>query len=355
MEELFTSSNGDFDIQKKHINGFGDYVITSGSANNGILGKTDVPAKVFPKNTFTVDMFGCAFYRHFQYKMVTHARVFSLKPKQSITDAQGLFIVSSLNFLSKEFSYENMCSWEKIKSKAIMLPQNNGDIDFDFIEFFIKELQVERVAKLEAERTIELNTCLKIAGLDDCELSLEEKEALEAKPNYMPFLLSSLFDSENGDVDIKKKDINNEGDIVITAGVANNGIAGKTSIKAKVFPKDTLTIDMFGNCFYRNFKYKMVTHARVFALLPKQPIPNKEVGLYYQTLLTKYSEIYSFSSMCSWGKIKDCFISLPVTDNNEIDFEYIKNYIRAIEKTAIQKLYNDKGAFIEKAKEIIAS
>ena len=43
LEEIFDSSNGNFDIQKEHINGKGNYVITAGFTNNGILGKTDVP------------------------------------------------------------------------------------------------------------------------------------------------------------------------------------------------------------------------------------------------------------------------------------------------------------------------
>ena len=61
LGELFESSNGDYDIQKEHINGLGEYVITSGLANNGILGKTDVAAKVFQAGTITVDMFGASF------------------------------------------------------------------------------------------------------------------------------------------------------------------------------------------------------------------------------------------------------------------------------------------------------
>ncbi|MFR2154766.1 MAG: restriction endonuclease subunit S [[Eubacterium] siraeum] len=116
IEKLFTSSNGDYDIQKKHINGVGNYVITSGLTDNGVLGKSDIPAKIFEKGTITIDMFGCAFYRQFQYKMVTHARFFfkTLKP---LTHNQGLFFSISLNYLSREFGYENMCSWEKINPK----------------------------------------------------------------------------------------------------------------------------------------------------------------------------------------------------------------------------------------------
>jgi len=44
---LFEISNGNFDIQKNHINGSGDYVITAGVTKNGVLEKTDFEAKIF--------------------------------------------------------------------------------------------------------------------------------------------------------------------------------------------------------------------------------------------------------------------------------------------------------------------
>lgn len=86
LDDLFDSNSGNVDIQQKHINGQGEYVITAGVNNNGILGKSNIEAKIFNENTFTIDMFGNVFYRIFEYKMVTHARVFSLNPKQKINN-----------------------------------------------------------------------------------------------------------------------------------------------------------------------------------------------------------------------------------------------------------------------------
>lgn len=170
---MFESQNGDFDIKKEHINGNGEYVITAGLSNNGILGKTDIKAKIFEPKTITIDMFGCAFYRQFQYKMVTHARVFSLKPSFEITDKQGIFLSCSLNFLRYLFGYENMCSWEKIKNHKIKLPiTQNGEIDFDFMESFISEIEESRVCELEAY--------LKVTGLTDTTLTQAEQKAIEA-------------------------------------------------------------------------------------------------------------------------------------------------------------------------------
>ncbi|GAA7160373.1 hypothetical protein VN0480_06460 [Helicobacter pylori] len=177
LGDLFEASNGDFDIQKRHINHKGEFVITAGLSNNGVLGQSDIKAKVFESHTITIDMFGCAFYRSFPYKMVTHARVFSLKPKFEINHEIGLFLSTLFFDYPKKFGYENMCSWAKIKNDKVILPlkptanaQTLDDIDFHFMEKFIAELEQCRLAELEAY--------LKATGLSNTTLSSDEENAL---------------------------------------------------------------------------------------------------------------------------------------------------------------------------------
>ncbi len=177
LGDLFEASNGDFDIQKRHINHKGEFVITAGLSNNGVLGQSDIKAKVFESHTITIDMFGCAFYRSFDYKMVTHARVFSLKPKFEINHKIGLFLSTLFFGYPKKFGYENMCSWAKIKNDKVILPlkptaktQTLEDIDFTFMEKFIAELEQCRLAELQAY--------LKATGLENTTLSNDEENAL---------------------------------------------------------------------------------------------------------------------------------------------------------------------------------
>ncbi len=185
LGDLFEASNGDFDIQKRHINHKGEFVITAGLSNNGVLGQSDIKAKVFESHTITIDMFGCTFYRSFPYKMVTHARVFSLKPKFEINHKIGLFLSTLFFDYPKKFGYENMCSWAKIKNDKVILPlkptaktQTLDDIDFHFMEKFIAELEQCRLAELEQCRLAELEAYLKAAGLSNTTLSNDEENAL---------------------------------------------------------------------------------------------------------------------------------------------------------------------------------
>ncbi len=152
LGDLFEASNGDFDIQKRHINHKGEFVITAGLSNNGVLGQSDIKAKVFESHSITIDMFGCAFYRSFPYKMVTHARVFSLKPKFEINHKIGLFLSTLFFDYPKKFGYENMCSWAKIKNDKVILPlkptantQTLDGIDFHFMHTFINALMKQTI------------------------------------------------------------------------------------------------------------------------------------------------------------------------------------------------------------------
>ncbi len=137
-------------------------------------------------------MFGCAFYRSFPYKMVTHARVFSLKPKFEINHKIGLFLSTLFFDYPKKFGYENMCSWAKIKNDKVILPlkptaktQTLDGIDFNFMEKFIAELEQCRLAELEQCRLAELEAYLKATGLSNTTLSNDEENAF------------NLFDGKN--------------------------------------------------------------------------------------------------------------------------------------------------------------
>mgnify|MGYP000905161545 CR=1 FL=1 len=61
---------------------------------------------------------------------------------------------------------------ETFRSQSLYLPTKNNQIDFEFMESFIAELEAERIAELSAY--------LKVSGLDNYKLSIEELNALQA-------------------------------------------------------------------------------------------------------------------------------------------------------------------------------
>ena len=152
LEKLFESANGNFDIQKPHLNGRGENVVSAGESNNGIIGKTDVTARLFSENTITVDMFGNSYYQTYPYKMVTHARVFSLSPINGmrLNEKIALYILARFRYFKLKFSYDNMCSWEKIKHDSIQLPVTaDGSIDYAFMENYINAIKKQTIVHVK--------------------------------------------------------------------------------------------------------------------------------------------------------------------------------------------------------------
>ena len=404
ISNLFTSQSGDTDIQKKDLNETGHMVVSAGLSNCGVVGKTNKKAKIMPANSITVDMFGNAFYRDEEYKITTHARVFTLLPKFTMTKEIGLYISACMKYFKKNFSYSNMCSWKKICDLTIILPvqvnetgkpiidsnkqfDSNGYFpDWDYMQDYIEKLEQERISELE----LELDAYLKATGLNDYELTEEDKHILASKlknedgkepskeSEPLPedrwwkegreFIFSDLFTSQTGDTDIQKKDINGKGCYVVSAGLSNHGIIGKTDREAKVIDKNTITVDMFGNAFYRDTKYKMVTHARVFALSPKFEMTESS-GLYMTSCMSYLTKKFAYSNMCSWNKIQDLPLCLPIqTDDSGKpvidagktyspkgyipDWDYMERYIKATEKEIIKEVVLYKDKVIAKAKEI---
>ncbi|WP_241826012.1 restriction endonuclease subunit S [Helicobacter pylori] len=383
---MFEASNGDFDIQKRHINHKGEFVITAGLSNNGVLGQSDIKAKVFESHTITIDMFGCAFYRSFPYKMVTHARVFSLKPKFEINHKIGLFLSTLFFGYPKKFGYENMCSWAKIKNDKVILPlkptakiQTLEDIDFDFMEKFIAELEQCRLAELEQCRLAELEAYLKATGLSNTTLSSDEENALNlfngnhsgggntpCGLTWQSFRLGDLFEVLSSKkiyhantIKIHDTQIESSYPYVVRA-TTNNGIKGFiiddptfTNEKNTLsFAQDTFTV------FYQKQPY--FTGNKVKILKPKFAFKSPKILHFISAILQFILKPLTWGLGSTTESIAEFKFSLPLkpTANTQtledIDFNFMHTLINALMKQIIQGVAQYCGAKIQAAKEVIS-
>ncbi|MDU9758013.1 restriction endonuclease subunit S [Helicobacter pylori] len=375
LGDLFEASNGDFDIQKRHINHKGESVITAGLSNNGVLGQSDIKAKVFESHTITIDMFGCAFYRSFPYKMVTHARVFSLKPKFEINHKIGLFLSTLFFDYPKKFGYENMCSWAKIKNDKVILPlkptantQSLKDIDFNFMEKFIAELEQCRLAELEAY--------LKATGLSNTTLSGDEENALKLFNNsiggntpcgltWQSFKLGDLFEIEktlsfNKDALTQGQDYD-----YITRTSQNQGVLQTTGFvnAENLNPPFTWSLGLLQmDFFYRKKSWYAGQFMR--KITPKTEIENKinsRIAHYFTTLLNALKRPLLSVLVRDIDKtFREQKIQLPLkpTANtqtlDEIDFHFMRTFINALMKQTIHGVAEYCDAKIQATKEAIS-
>lgn len=178
-------------------------------------------------------------------------------------------------------------------------------------------------------------------GIKDCILTRKDRESLDLIKKGLkktkPVIIGDILAGEKGDVDIQNKDINGRGLYFINSGVQNYGIKGKTDCKAKVFPPNTITIDFFGNAYYRPFYYVMATHNHVFSM-SGDVIKNENVGLYLCASMSYLNKIYSFNNMGTLPIYKKSLIYLPITPEGDIDYNFMDTCIGAIKKQYIATL-----------------
>lgn len=353
--DLFDGSTGDTDLKKEHLDGQGYPVVTAGVDNLGIAGYSSTNAKVLPANTLTVDMFGNCYFRPFEYKMVTHARVFSLSLKDGqLTPETGLYICTMFNWLRSKYNYSNMCSYNKIKAESIQLPVKPGTDEVDYTEDDIDWRYMESYIH-------ELDAYLKETGLDDYMLTDDERKVLEREPVFKEFEVGELFDcSTTKSYNPNKGDLPNGNTPYVTRSAFNNGISGYFDDESGVFMNDgnCITIGAEGGvAFYQPDDF--IAGIKVYTL--RHDRMNCEIGMFLCGALNVHSYIYSYTNARVLDKIKAETVQLPVKPGtyavtymqDDIDWTYMEAYVRIMEKQVIADVVDYKNEVISKTKELV--
>lgn len=317
---------------------------------------------------------GATFYQPSDFAVLQDAYAVQVIDHEIANEQEGLYLTAALNKAIKDnHDWVNKAGWNNIKEDIVELPViESPDPDHEYtVDDIDWQYMQDRIAELEQDRIAELDAYLKATGLEDYTLTEEDKEVLslsseavsdegdaletdrrDGKIRFGKFTLGALFTSATGDVDLQQKDINGKGQFFINSGVDNRGIKGRTDKPARIFPANTITIDFWGNVYYRDFEYKMATHNHVFSL-SGDVIKNRFVGLYITGILSNLSRLFSYSNMATWNKLKSLEISLPVTPDGDIDFDYMERYIRAIEKMTIADVVKYRDWELHAAKQAV--
>lgn len=358
-------------------------VLSNSSTNNGIGGYSGLkPTEKGGIITFSDTTTGgdTMFYQANDFIGYPHVQGMYPFISDKWDEKCSLYAISAIRKAAGDgWSYAVKFNRALVKELMIELPviENSNpdhkytvnDIDWQYMH--------DRITELEHDRITELDAYLQATGLNDYELTEDDKKILslstkrasdedgtlednsEDEVRFGSFKLEQLFESQTGDVDLQQKDVNDKGYFFINSGVENRGIKGKTDRPAKVFKAGTITIDFWGNAYYRDFDYVMATHNHVFSL-SGDVIKNEKVGHYIIGKLSKLPRLFSYSNMATWNKLKVLDISLPIKsdapDNyttDDIDFDYMEHYIRAIEKLVIADVVKYKDKVIEETRKVL--
>lgn len=262
-----------------------------------------------------------------------------IKSKFELNSSQLHFFTTTIQKSIKlKFSYELKASWERVKEEFIQLPEkNDGNIDFDFMEAFIRELEEERIRELAAY--------LKVSGFDNYTLSKCESEALAHfnELKWKEFSYSEIFNHIKQGRRLKKGDQKPGKIPFVMAGTTNTGIVGYISNPIATFPKNSITIDIFGNTFYRNYDFGAGDDTGVYWNDDKNY--SSEQMLYFSSCMEKSIRgKFSFGKKLRSSQSFNFRIFLPVTSDDSPDYAFMETFISAVQKLVIKDvvLYADK-------------
>lgn len=312
-----------------------DYV-TRTSLNQGILQTTGYvnenninQAGVWSLGLLQMDFF----YRKKPWYAGQFVR--KITPKFNLTDNSILFFTTLLNKLKQDLLSVLVRNVDNrfLNSKVSVPITTNGKIDFDFINSFIAELETERIKELE--------TYLKVTGLDDYILNEAEQKALDGLSNikFEAFNVTEVFDIKNTHNILSSEIVANSGDIpYLCASAENNSVDCYISYNENLLER--------GNCIFIGGKTFVVSYqekdffsndSHNLILSVKNNLwKNKPTQLYLATCIRKsLSHKYSWGNSVSNRKIQKDIVFLP-TINNKVDYDCMANLISAIQKLVIK-------------------
>ena len=259
-----------------------------------------------------------------------------IKAKQNVSKVSLSFLSTAIQKSIKlKFGYENKAGWEKVKKEYISLPSLDDNPAYFYMDSFITELQAERLQELQAERLQELQGYLQVTGLSNYTLTEEEQRAIDSfsEVDWDEFTFSSLFDSiQQGERLTKSDQIS--GDLpFVMSGITNTGVVKYIGNSVTQFPKNSITIDIFGNAFYRSIIFGASDDVGVY--WNRENKKSENVMLILAGSIQKALRgRFEYGNKLRSSKSYNLKCHLP-TKNNDPDYKLMKTLGSAIQKLVI--------------------
>ena len=324
--------------------------VSRGEKNNGIRGYINYDEQYLnPGNTISFGQdTATIFFQEKAYFTGNRILVLDLNPKYgSLNKRIALYLITIAKKAFANYRWGQQSFAPKDIAKVdLYLPVIPGtsDLDFKYME--------DRVKELEQDRVKELDNYLTVSGLNDYELTDEERITLKYQPKYKEFLFSNVFDIKKGKRLTKAQQTEGK-TLFIGSTSINHGETARIG-QEPIFKGNAITVcynGSVGETFYQEEDFWASDDINVIRLKNKELTPL--IANYLSALIRKASKKYGYTYKWNLARMKTSTLSLPVDSNNHIDFDYMERYIKVIQKLTIKGVVEYKDKVIEKTKEII--
>ena len=329
--ELFDMIQGRRLKKADFIEGEIPYVMAS-SYNNGVITHISNPITT-GQDLLTADIFGNVFYQPSFIGFGDDNCGLKLKDYKA-NKYQYLFLATVFKKFQNEASFTNKLRGSWYVKQSIKLPlkpsadpsnYSQADIDWTYMETVMS-----RVTTRVKER------------LTNLPQPTDKKKTPVDTSAWGEFVVGELFDAVTRGTRLKKSDRKSGSTPLVTAGSENQGIAEHILENKELFEGITLTIDMFGNVFARNYPF----YADDNILVLKTNIHTFNQIQFMAGSLAHLANEYGYTNQFRQNTLNNTTIKLPLKPSadpsnytqEDIDWDYMDHFMQAIEERAHERL-----------------
>lgn len=336
--------------------------LTASQLNNAVGSYVDYDDKLLDKGN-CIFIGGKTFVVTYQEKDFfsndSHNLALYLKKEDKRTRENYLFMVAAIyKSLYSKYSWGNSISYKKIQRESILLPVTiDGEINFMYMENHIRELELVRIRDLEQARIRELDAYLKVTGFTDYRLTdVEERFLAEYRAgtaSYKVFRLDELFEHIVQGRRLKKEDHIAGSFPFVMSGITNTGLVAYIDNPINHFPANSITVDIFGNVFYRSYEYSASDDVGVYW---SDKALSREALLFITSAIQKQlNGKFNFSKKLRASQNYGLEVKLPVDNNGNPDYDYMTAFIRIQQKRAIKNTVEWKDKVLGAYKAVVVT
>lgn len=330
------------------------------SSNNGQKGFINEDEKFLNEgNTISFGQdTATMFYQENPYFTGDKIKILKAKDKR-FNKKNAQFFLSTMMKSFSSFSWgSSSFNVNIIEKQKITLPILKNEIDFDFMESFIAELETERVGELESYLTA--------TGLKNYELTEEEKRAIRSfnKVEWKKYQMKYLFERINTKkLPYKAKELPKEptGKYILpclTSSFMNQGLNYFAPKENATILENVISIpsnsDVY-RAYFQSREFTVLSDAYAIKWIYDDRELSKNQYLFTVPCINEVTDLpkYSYKNkLGGWNVVRNKFISLPIK-NNKPDYEFMETLISAIQKLVIKDVVLCTNRKIDSAKCIV--
>lgn len=324
--------------------------ITSKTENQGIsVYVEETPYVTKLNNCITIASngdAGTAFYQTKPFTILQDSYAIKLKdkykPNNKDYDEIYLYFTTLFNKIKPKYGWHKKAIWERESQELLQVPVTaTGALDTDYMASYVRKIEASYVRKIEAYLSV-----LGYKSIADVKLTEHEQKLLAGGIQAQPtskFRVGDLFDKKtvpgvSGYIANKQ---NKDGYFVYGQNIQpqfknkmllNSNYLFKIKYPILAFASSTGMIGLIEHSFYRTGD-----NGAFQALIPlKQEMHSIKILMFFLTSIKKHFEQFNYGT--SVNNIPRLQFELPVTSSGDPDWQFMEDYITAIEKLKVLKL-----------------